>query len=381
MTTALPRRLILAWVLALCALGGAYQTKGNIGLVAGSATGDAIDLKNRDLEQAFFAGGTNPYDRMVGSQPPWGYAFGQVLVWPGWPAVRAYFAVLNLIALLFLMWWAYHAPRDAPVESRLLLMASVLAFGGSCTATEVGQVSIIVTALLAGALWCDRTGRQYLCGLLVALSLIKPTISVPFAIALLVTMRMRAAAAAAAYGAVATAIAWLVVGVSPLQMLRQMAASASSFVHDGTLGLVDVASAMGASPQAVVWLPLLVAIPGIVLMIWTRPSLPLAFATAAVWGRLWTYHKSYDDVMLVFVLVPLGVYALSHRPTRSTVAAFVAMGLLAWMPGQLLARAEIQVLQLLVWPVALAILIARSRHRELVLVAPPARSPLEQLHA
>ena len=46
----------------------------------------------------------------------------------------------------------------------------MFAFGGSCTATEVGQVSIIVTALLAGALLCDRHNRPWLCGLLVALT-------------------------------------------------------------------------------------------------------------------------------------------------------------------------------------------------------------------
>jgi hypothetical protein len=375
-----PRRLLLAWAFGLFALGAAYQIKGNVELVAGDAASAAIDLRNRDYEQAFFMEGKDPYDHMVGSEPPWGYVFGQVLVWPPWPAVRGYFAAINLIALAWLMIWAYREPRGATVEARLLIMAAVFAFGGSCTATEVGQISIVVTALLAGALSCDRARRPYLCGLLVALALIKPTIAAPFAVALLVTARYRAVLAAAAYGAAATAVAWLVTNTSPILMLQQLAHGAAQFISDGTLGLVDLVTMLGASPAAVVWLPLLIALPGLALMAGVRPSLPIAFAVATVWARLWTYHKSYDDVMLVFVLVPLGVFALRQAPSRLAVVAFVVMGVLAWIPGQLLMRPEVQILQLAVWPSALAALVVLNRrygaaaHRS-------AHAHLEHVHA
>ncbi len=318
---------------------------------------------------------------MTGSQPPWAYQFGLVLTWPEWPAVRAYFAVVNMIALAFLMWWAYHLPRDATREARLLLMSAVGAFGGSCTATEVGQISIIVTALLAGALWSDRTGRAYLCGILVALAMIKPTISAPFAVALLVTARYRAAFAAAAYGLAASAMTWMVTGVSPLRMLQQMAAASTTFISHGTLGLVDIASLLGASPAAIVVLPLLIAVPGVALMAMVRPSLPMAFAVASIWGRLWTYHKSYDDLMLVFVLVPLGMWALARQPSRAALAAFVAMGALAWIPGRVLSLVEVQVLQLVVWPIALAVVVMLSRQQSRALVVTPSTAQPERLHA
>jgi hypothetical protein len=350
-------RLTLACALALFALGAAYQVKGNIELIASTAPGSAVDLKNRDMEQAFFAQGKNPLDEMVGSQPPWAYAFGMLLTWPEWPAVRVYWAVLNALALAFLMAWAYRQPRDATIETRLLLMAAVFAFGGSCTATEVGQISIIVTALLAGALWCDQAGRGYLCGLLVAFAMIKPTMSAPFAVALLVAARYRAAAAAAAYGAVATGITWAVTRTSPLHMLQQMAHDAADYINAGTLGLMDVAAMLGASPDAAVWLPLLVAVPALLLMWRARASLVLCFAVATVWARLWTYHKSYDDVMLVFVLIPLGALALGGLRSRAAAVAFFTMGVLAWIPARLLALPEIQILQFAVWPAALLLLL------------------------
>jgi hypothetical protein len=352
-----PRQFVLACAVALFALGAAYQVKGNIELIAGSMPGSAVDLKNRDMEQALFAEGKNPLDQMVGSQPPWAYAFGMLLTWPEWPAVRVYWAIINAIALAFLMLWAYRQPRDATIETRLLLAAAVFAFGGSCTATEVGQISIIVTALLAGALWCDRTGREYLCGLLVAFAMIKPTIAAPFALALIVAARYRAAATAAAYGAVATGITWIVTRTSPLHMLQQMAHGAANYITDGTLGLMDVAAMLGASPEAAVWLPLIVAVPGLLLMLSGRSSLGLCFAVATVWARLWTYHKSYDDVMLVFLLVPLGVLALGRVRSTTAAIAFCTMGALAWIPGGLLALPQVQILQFAVWPAALVLLL------------------------
>jgi hypothetical protein len=376
-----PRAVVLAAAIALLALGGAYQIKGNYDLIAGSHASSAIDLRNRDIEHALFVGGQNPFDSFDASQPPWAYPFGLVLTAPPWPAVRTYFAVINALALAFLMWWAYREPRDAPAEVRLLLMAAVFAFGGSCTATEVGQVSIVVTALLAGALLCDRAHRDYACGLLVALSLIKPTISVPFAIALLVTRRYRAAAAAAAYGAAASAITWAVTGASPFYMLQQMAASAAKYVGDGTLGVMDMLAAFGIVSAAQVALtPVIIAIPAMLLMAMGRHSLTLAFAVAAVWGRLWTYHKSYDDVMLAFLLIPLGVLAFRER-SRTALAAFALVGLLAWIPGRVLAVTEIQMLQLVVWPASLAVLVLCARRGVAVDVERAPSTRLEHLHA
>jgi hypothetical protein len=240
-------------------------------------------------------------------------------------------------------------------------------------------VSIIVTALLAGALVTDRTGHPYLCGILVALSLIKPTISAPFALALLVAGRYRSAVAAAAYGAVATATTWFITSTSPLEMLREMAHTAAAFIHDGTLGLVDVAAALGASPAMVVWLPLLIALPGLAMMARVRPSLPMAFAVAAIWARLWTYHKSYDDVMLAFVMIPLGVMAVSATPSRRAIAMFFAMGALAWIPGRALGFPEVQALQLMVWPLALVVLMALQRHAPSTVTA-PSHPQLESVH-
>jgi hypothetical protein len=351
------RRGLLALALSLLVLGAMYQVKGNVELITGTEAGAAVDLRSRDGEQSYFENGINPFDRMTASQPPWGYPFGLALTWPEWPAVRLYFAILNAVALVFLAWWSYREPRDAPPHVRLLLMASVIAFGGSCTATEVGQVSIIVTALLAGAWLCDRAARPWLCGLLVALSLIKPTMSAPFAVVLILTRRYQSAAVAAAYGIAASIVTWFVTGANPLHMLRQMAQAAASYAGDGTTGINNILIAMGVSATGVALMPLVVAIPAMALIALSRSSLPIAFAIAAVWGRVWTYHKSYDDVMLAFLLVPLGALAFGRTRSRAAAIAFFVIGVLEWMPGRVLAMPAVQMLQLAAWPAALLLLL------------------------
>ncbi|MEZ5293970.1 MAG: glycosyltransferase family 87 protein [Vicinamibacterales bacterium] len=360
----LPRALVRAGAAGLLLLTLVYQSKGNHDLVWGTDPGSAVDLFNRDHEQALFTGGQNPFDVSTGSQPPWGYPTGVLLTWPPWPAVRAYFALLNLGALLFLMWWAYREARGLPPDARWLVAGAVAAFGGSVTATEVGQVGIVVTALLAGALWCDERTHPLWTGALVAFALIKPTVSAPFAIALLVSGRYRASAVAAGYGVAASAATWAITGATPWRMLGQLARAAGGYASEGTFGLVEILGPLGVpdallNPAAAV----VVTVPGLILMWTVRPSLPATFAVAAVWGRLWTYHKSYDDVMLAFVLVPLAIAALRARAVGPALAAFAAMGLLAWVPGRVLAFEPVQIAQLVVWPCALAVVLVDASRR------------------
>lgn len=351
---------MLGWLAAcgLLALTVAYQGKGNLDLVWGRDPGSAVDLLNRDHEQDLFTRGLNPFEHKTGTQPPWGYPAGVLFTWPEGPAVRPYFAVINAAAFVGLLWWTYVVSAGRRPDERWLLVAAVGAFGGSCTATEVGQIGIIVTALLAAALYYDARGQAWLCGLLVAIALIKPTMSGPFAVALLVAGRWQASLVAAAYGVIASLITWAVTGVAPWLMLAQLAAAAGGFANEGTYGLNHLLADAGVpstlrNPLAA----LLVTLPGLALMWRVRHSLPLTFAVAAVWGRLWTYHKSYDDVMLAFLLVPLGLLALRRPLVSPASAAFAAVGLLAWVPGRILGLEPVQMAQLVVWPAALGVLV------------------------
>lgn len=373
MPNRLPPALLATAAGGLLLLTLVYQGKGNLDLVAGVDSGSAVDLLNRYREQAFFAAGDNPFDHNTGSQPPWGYPTGLLFTWPPVEYVRPYFAAINALALAALLWWVHRSSGDLPPPERWLLIGAVGAFGGSCTATEVGQISIVVTALLALALITEERGVSWLTGLLVAVALIKPTMSGPFAVALLVAGRWRAAATAAAYGVLASALAWQVTGTPPWVMLGQLAKGAGGFSNEGTFGLNHVLQTLGVAPS--LRNPIaaaLVTVPGLALMWSTRRSLPMTFAVAALWGRLWTYHKSYDDVMLAFLMVPLGVAALRRGGVSWALVVFGLMGVLEWIPGRILAMEPVQIAQLVVWPCALAALCTAERAQAARAYAPGA---------
>lgn len=354
-------RSVLLWcgLFAIGSLALIYQAKGNYLLVLGPDDSDAVDLFHRTQEQGFFEQGKNPHDYMTGSQPPWGYPVGWLLTWPKWPAVRIYFAVINIVAQAVIAAWVWRFSQLARLEKACLIL-SLLAFGGSCTATEVGQISIVVTALLVGALWCDTAGKSSGCGLLVALSLVKPTISLPFVAAILMTRRWIALQVLVVYCAAATTFCWVVTQTTPWHMLRQLAEKAADYIDHGTIGLVDVLKACGIPPAQITLLtPLLVVLPSLLCMLLCRKSLLISFAIAAVGGRLWTYHKSYDDIMLLFLLFPLGWLACRRRSISPALILFLLIGILAWLPGRWLALREVQLLQLVAWPFALGYILTK----------------------
>jgi hypothetical protein len=73
------------------------------------------------------------------------------------------------------------------------------------------------------------------------------------------------------------------------------------------------------------------AVGSAVLWRFREHPIPIKAALLAVVARLWTYHRRYDDVLLVFFLVPLGVHALRRR-TASAWLGFFAVGLTLWPP-------------------------------------------------
>jgi hypothetical protein len=378
-------RKVGLWLLVgiLGALASAYLVKGFCGLVAGEERSDAVDLRLRWTEQRYFLRGQNPYDvwarhhprgtahgvpAPVGrdasvepslgntepAHPPWGYASGLLLFWTEWPAARSYYAALNLLALLVIAAWAYRVGASAGPVGGPLLAVAMLAIGGTCTALEVGQYGLIVVALLVAALRLDEAGHQAWSGLLVGLAMCKPTIAGPFFLALLVRRRYRAAGTAALYWAVTSLAVWLTVKTGPLEMLRQMVQMGGSIADHGTAGFTELLLATGLdgarATLAAMVLVLALLVP--LMAWWPEKSLASAFVVAAVAGRLWTYHKNYDNVMLVFLLVALGALAL-QRNSRAAALGFLAVGLWLWLPPRLAGPTTVQVLQAFTWPVGL----------------------------
>ena len=120
---------------------------------------------------------------------------------------------------------------------------------------------------------------------------------------------------------------------APEIFMSQMQADAPRYVLDlpGLLKALVVAE-----------VPLKVAIPGLILIFliatgwWVvymgnRASTLDRLAIAGLAARLFTYHRPYDDLLLVFLLVALTV-RLMKRSTPSLVMTTLAVGLSLWLP-------------------------------------------------
>jgi hypothetical protein len=398
------------WVLAalLTLLAAFYQVRGLRGLTIGQDRGDALDLRLRWTEERYFLDGKNPYDvwlnnaprvREAGLQPapgprdasvdpelgladpahpPWAYISGVLFFWPDWPIQRWYFAALNLVAIATLAGWAFRMGRPYGRGAGAFLAAAALALGGMATTLEVGQYGVLVTALLAGALFFEASDDAVFCGLCVGLSLAKPTLGGPFLLALLLTRRYRAFAVTSVYLLLACSAVWADTRTSPAEMLGQLLAVGAVIGQDGTVGLTDLLLRIGLDPRlATLGGMVVVLLPAAVAM-YRAPgrSLPLAFAIAAVASRLWTYHRSYDNVMLVLLLVPLGRVALGRPESRLVWLAFLATGLTLWIPARVSDLPLIQVVQIAVWLFSVAVLFVQPQRDTATL--PPAPQPFQQ---
>jgi hypothetical protein len=83
------------------------------------------------------------------------------------------------------------------------------------------------------------------------------------------------------------------------------------------------------------------------IFLWRQASMLTLFALAGVTARLWTYHRGYDDLIGVFLLLALGVIGL-ERQRDAAIAAFLVMGLTLWLPARLMGFGAGMVL-LLAW--------------------------------
>ncbi len=376
----------LTWLLVALLLGGAalYWAKG-VSLLFGERGG--VDVHLRWQDQQYVMRGQNPYDVLhaelgvgpapwdptrnaapvpeigvpdSGGYPPWSFVLGYLMFWPPWPAVKVYFLIISLAMLGVIGVWASRVvrPRGTGSAASWLAVAAVLAISGNSTSVHVGQHGGVVVGLLALSAWALCAGRDIGGGVLMGMALVKPTIAGPFVLVLLAIGRWRALSACVGYVALASGFIWWQTSTNPIEMLLQSLSAGAEYIHDSQ-GLVNVLLRLGVTPQRVT--PILaatVALPGCAVLLAARhrPLIDL-FAIAAVIGRLWAYHKTYDNIMLTFLLVATLSAALTSR-SRIAVAGFFVTGLAAWAPASLSKNEPFLFFQLFCWVGGLVALLA-----------------------
>jgi len=312
-----------------------------------------------------------PYQR-AGGYPPWTFPTVAPIVLPTqWHFTATYFALLNVLALTITFVWAYQIGRPHSRAGGVFLGAAAVAVFGHYRSLQVGQYAILVNALLIGVYWLVQKSRPFASGILFGLAMLKPQISVLFALGFLVRRQWRALAAATAYVVLASLVTWVMTRTNPIEMLAQMYTLAQGWadhpnpsIHEQIpLGCNSFSSLLldlhldrkVATPLAAITGLLLAAV---LMWLWRNSSTLTLFAIAATTGRLWSYHRPYDDVMLIFLMVALGKLVMTHR-SIGTVLAFCLVGLSLWAPFPIrFPPLALQIALMSSWLFGLAILLA-----------------------
>ncbi|HUK13017.1 MAG TPA: hypothetical protein VLW17_06915 [Thermoanaerobaculaceae bacterium] len=317
----------MAWLgLAIVVAGlAAYRAQLALSMYfAGSGDQPAGDLLRRwDEVRRWFAGQTVYGVLPDAIYPPASY----LLLWPlvGWlPAAgaRLLFGGLELAGLAWLGVELLRLGRVAGARDRGLLAVSLVAFQATAYAVAFGQLVLVLLPLL---LWAAiaagarprRASRTALVTIAAITALVKPTVAAPFVwlIVLAVGLPWAAAAVAGAYASL-TLIAARFQPAGPSALALQWLDAAQR--RTTTIGEANVhtwARQLGA--------PGLGVAASIAVLAWfcawsfrhrADDRLFLA-AVAALVARLWAYHLSYDDLLL---LVPM---AWIHRTATASAAA------------------------------------------------------------
>jgi hypothetical protein len=368
-------RAKLALICLLTVLSAAYLGKGFWVEIfrSGGRWSGAADLWRRWLEQQYIFRGQNPYTVTANSlrgyadpmlavpadvdYPPWSYFSGLVFFWPGWPQVRIWFGLIDLLGLVYVVSFVIRfARRGIPID-RILLVLSVTSIAAFCTTIGTGNYGVIVLALLAGSLEAEEARHSILAGLLLGLAMLKPNMSGPFLLIPLVRARLRILFAAGAYLVIASAAVWIITGTDPFTMLGQMLRAGGRFTS-ADAGLLTALISSGVPYRIAT--PLLAAIClaifGPLLFRYRNAEPIVLFAIAATFSRLWTYNQNHSNMILVFVLLALWRTAIERQDFR-TCATFLAMAASLWIPATVSALRIVQGGEILIWSLCLASLL------------------------
>lgn len=313
--------------------------------------GEPIDLLYRIEEVRHWFGGLPVYGVLHHADyPPGSYA----LLWPfmGWlsvPGARLVFVLTTVMSLAVIAWLSVRASGVTRRSARVFAAIFLLPFGAAQLAIWVGQLGLHVTASLMGAAalllgtrlrpseeGADR--RSWLvdgaAAVLLAASLVKPTMSVPIVAMLLILVgRWRPFVLTAALYAGLTALALAFQPGSPVALIAAWLGQEGGLTLEmGSVNLHLWMHWLGVR-SSLLPLSLVLLLLGVVLAWRYRAADPwLVLGVAAMLGRLWIHHRAYDDMLLVIAAIPLfrlAVRAHERAPWTSLGAGLLLGGLYA----------------------------------------------------
>jgi hypothetical protein len=256
-----------------------------------------------------------------------------------------------IIILLIKKLWGDTWPAKAP----LYLAALLLCWAPFRVTVRNGQISLIVTALLLGALLEWKRGAKILAGLLLGLSLCKYPLTLPFALYFVWRREWKIVAAAVLTVAALTEVFALRLGLSlpgvTVDYVRMMMLSMSIHNDWHFVGATEIGPLLRGLTgsehfgRALNGLVTAVGLAAMAFTFWRRRRSEKFHLAIITFFSLWfVYHRIYDAVICV---IPAAVFAdliIRDKHRKFGVACLAALALFAIsIPGLLTERLHLSV--------------------------------------
>jgi hypothetical protein len=379
------KRIIIPFIVVLALLAAFYMARGSYFLLI-KPNYKPVDLRLHAMGVQYVLHGQNPYDVLlsawgrtnvvpipeyrsglvnpdIGTGDPgvaaaWSYpTMFPFLSWP-WPELRVFYSLVNCLALALIGVWVYRAGKAYGKPQAILMVVSVLAMSSICRTLGNGQFGIIVLGLLICSLWRAEQKHFVAAGLLLGMALAKPHLAGLFPLVFIAKRQVSGLVTTCLYVVVASLTTWAMIQTDPLEMTRQMLAAGSALTSQGH-GVFNWIALTGIGGNSAMFITagVTAAITFLLLASWRKASWLTLFAIAGVGSRLWTYHRDYDDLVLMFLMLALGLSALARHGVPAVIG-FLLMGFSLWPPGRVAAVPAYQIFQCLAWVACLGILLA-----------------------
>jgi hypothetical protein len=237
-----------------------------------------------------------------------------------------------------------------PAKAKLYLALLVLSLAPFRVTLRVGQISLIITALVLGTILAHSRGRKYLAGVLLGLSLCKFTLSFPFFLFFLWKKEWKILAAAVLLMLVLTQLYALRFQLSLIKVVSDYVAVMSKLSISPTSAfigstevkpLLDWLTGVDHVWSSILFVTLLASsVIAMVLAFTRRPEAKQThFAILSLFALWAVYHRTYDSVLYI-IPVALLMNCLVHRQHKTfSIFWLASTGLLVLsIPGLLTSR-------------------------------------------
>ncbi len=264
--------------------------------------------------------------------------------------LRAIFVLVNLVATAAILLLVKRLFGSAwPAKAHFYLAALVICWAPFRVTVRNGQLSLIITALLLGALLAWKRGAAVLAGFLLGLSFCKYPLTLLFAVYLIWRREWKIAGAAVLTVAALTVAFAFRLGLSPFDVTKDYVSTMlqSSPTHDAIFaGVTEIGPLLFALTEneglanslniAIIFAAALV----VGFVFWKRPRCEGFHLAILTFFTLWfVYHRIYDAVICVLPAAVFFDLIIRGESRKVGLIGVAALGLFSVsIPGLLTER-------------------------------------------